>query len=163
MKNKTVQYYHPRLRKKAKEVEPCKEVDNLIEEMKEVLKKEDGVGLAAPQIGVLQKVILIDAGEGPVAFLNPKIIKESKERMTTKEGCLSLKGIWLEVSRPNRVKISAKTQDGREVEIDAEDILAIIFQHEIDHIEGRLFIDHVDFFTRVRALVPYFINKRKKK
>ncbi len=163
MKNKTVQYYHPRLRKKAKEVEPCKEVDDLIEEMKEVLKKEDGVGLAAPQIGVLQKVILIDTGEGPVAFLNPKIIKESKEKMTTKEGCLSLKGIWLEVSRPNRVKIRANTQDGRGVEIDAEHILAIIFQHEIDHLEGRLFIDHVDFFTRIKALIPYFINKRKKK
>jgi peptide deformylase len=161
MKIETVKYYHPRLRKKAKEVMSCKEVDELIEVMKEVIKEEDGVGLAAPQIGVSKKVIVIDTGDGPVAFLNPEIIKKSKKTMTTKEGCLSLKGIWLDVVRPRRIRLTALTQEGQKIEIEAEDILAIIFQHEIDHLEGKLFIDRVGFYRKVKALIPYFINKGK--
>ena len=151
--------YGPSLRKKTKEAFPGEATDKLIKEMREVLREKEGVGLAAPQVGVLEKVILVDTGEGVVPFLNPVITQESEEKITTKEGCLSVKGVWLEVERPKKVTVKAQTQEGDEVEVDAEDLMSVIFQHEIDHLNGKLFVDRVGFFKKIRAIFNYYFRR----
>ena len=131
------------LRKKCREVE---EIDNrlltLIEDMKETMYEADGVGLAAPQVGVLKKVFVIDIGEGPLVFINAEIIETSGSQ-TDEEGCLSLPGETEEVMRPNYVRARALNEKGEEFEIEAEELLARAILHEYDHLNGTLFIDRV--------------------
>lgn len=158
-KRKVLGCFDPILRKKAKDVYPGKETNLLIEEMKKVLKEERGVGLAAPQIGESKRVVIVDTGEDFFVLLNPEIIKKSKETVTTKEGCLSVRGVWLEVVRAKRIKVKALTREGKEVEIEAEDLIAVILQHEIDHLQGRLFIDNETFVVRMKILLSYFFKE----
>ena len=131
------------LRKKCREVE---EIDSrlltLIEDMKETMYEADGVGLAAPQVGVLKKVFVIDIGEGPLVFINAEIVETSGSQ-TDEEGCLSLPGETEEVMRPNYVKARALNEKGEEFEIEAEELLARAILHEYDHLNGTLFIDRV--------------------
>lgn len=131
------------LRKKCREVE---EIDNrlltLIEDMKETMYDADGVGLAAPQVGVLKKVFVIDIGEGPLVFINAEIVETSGSQ-TDEEGCLSLPGETEEVMRPNYVKARALNEKGEEFVIEAEGLLARAILHEYDHLNGTLFIDRV--------------------
>ncbi|OOM72254.1 peptide deformylase [Clostridium puniceum] len=131
------------LRKKCREVE---EIDNrlltLIEDMKETMYDADGVGLAAPQVGVLKRLFVIDIGEGPLVFINPEII-ETKGSQIDEEGCLSLPGETEEVMRPNYVRARALNEKGEEFEIEAEELLARAILHEYDHLNGTLFIDRV--------------------
>jgi peptide deformylase len=131
------------LRKKCREVE---EIDNrlltLIEDMKETMYDADGVGLAAPQVGVLKKVFVIDIGEGPLVFINAEIVETSGSQ-TDEEGCLSLPGETEEVMRPNYVRARALNEKGEEFEIEAEELLARAILHEYDHLNGTLFIDRV--------------------
>lgn len=161
MKEKKLIRYGSFLRKKAKNAMPGSEVDRLIEEMKKILQENEGVGLAAPQIGVSQKVIIVDGGEEIYSFLNPRIVKASAEKITTKEGCLSLKGVWLDVSRSKKVKVEAENQKGERIAFDAEGVSAVIFQHEIDHLNGKLFIDRVGFFEKIKALFSYYFKNEK--
>ncbi len=161
MEEKKLIRYGSFLRKKAKDVNPGLEIDKLIEEMKKILQENEGVGLAAPQVGVSQRVIVVDTGEEIYPFLNPKILVASEEKITTKEGCLSLKGIWLDVSRSKKVKVEAESQEGEKILFDAEGISAVIFQHEIDHLNGKLFIDRVGFFEKMRALFSYYFKNEK--
>ena len=131
------------LRKKCREVE---EIDNrlltLIEDMKETMYDADGVGLAAPQVGVLKKVFVIDIGEGPLVFINAEIVETSGSQ-TDEEGCLSLPGETEEVMRPNYVKARALNEKGEEFVIEAEGLLARAILHEYDHLNATLFIDRV--------------------
>ena len=131
------------LRKKCREVD---EIDNrlltLIEDMKETMYDADGVGLAAPQVGILKRLFVIDIGEGPLVFINPEII-ETSGTQTDEEGCLSLPGETKEVVRPNYVKARALNEKGEEFEIEAEELLARAILHEYDHLNGTLFIDRV--------------------
>ena len=131
------------LRKKCREVE---EIDNrlltLIEDMKETMYDADGVGLAAPQVGILKRLFVIDIGEGPIVFINAEIIETSGSQ-TGEEGCLSLIGETKEVMRPNYVKARALNEKGEEFEIEAEELLARAILHEYDHLNGTLFIDRV--------------------
>lgn len=131
------------LRKKCREVE---EIDNrlltLIEDMKETMYDADGVGLAAPQVGILKRLFVIDIGEGPLVFINPEIIETSGSQVD-EEGCLSLPGETEEVMRPNYVKARALNEKGEEFEIEAEELLARAILHEYDHLNGTLFIDRV--------------------
>lgn len=131
------------LRKKCREVE---EIDNrlltLIEDMKETMYDADGVGLAAPQVGILKRLFVIDIGEGPLVFINPEIL-ETNGSQTDDEGCLSLPGETEEVMRPNYVKARALNEKGEEFEIEAEELLARAILHEYDHLNGTLFIDRV--------------------
>jgi len=161
MKKKNVtEYYHPVLRKKARDVEPGKEASALIEKMKEVLKKEQGVGLAAPQIGVSKKIVIVNTDdEQMVSFLNPVIKEKSEEKMSVKEGCLSLRGIWFEVERSKKIKVEFLTEEGKKNEIEAEGMLAIVLQHEIDHLHGKLFIDNASFLKKIRLLSSYYFKK----
>lgn len=131
------------LRKKCKEV---KEIDKrtlqLIDDMKETMYKENGVGLAAPQVGILKRLVVIDVGEGPIVVINPEIIEKSGSDIDV-EGCLSVPGAQGEVERPEYVKVRALNERGEEVLLEGRGLLARAFCHEIDHLNGVLFIDKI--------------------
>ena len=127
----------------------CREVDNidkrlvtLIEDMKETMYEAEGVGLAAPQVGILKRLFVVDIGDGPLVFINPEII-ETSGTQTDEEGCLSLPGELKEVMRPNYVRARALNEKGEEFEIEGEELLARAILHEYDHLNGTLFIDRV--------------------
>jgi peptide deformylase len=115
----------------------------LIEDMLDTMYEKCGVGLAAPQVGVLKNIVVIDVGEGPIVLINPEIIETSGEQ-TGEEGCLSVPGKWGIVTRPDYVKVRAYNEDMEEVEIEGEGLLARAFCHEIDHLSGNLYIDKVE-------------------
>ena len=112
----------------------------LIGDMLETMYDKNGVGLAAPQVGVLKKIVVIDVGEGPIVLINPEIIETSGEQ-TGEEGCLSVPGKWGIVTRPSHVKVRALNQEMEPVELEGEGLLARAFCHEIDHLSGRLYVD----------------------
>jgi len=134
------------LRKKSKKVEVFdKRLHTLIEDMLETMMEAKGVGLAAPQIGILKRVVVIDVGDGPIELVNPEII-ESEGEITKPEACLSIPGVVGEVPRPRKVKVKAQDKWGKPFEIGGEDLLARAFCHEIDHLDGILFVDKVTKF-----------------
>jgi peptide deformylase len=144
-------YPDPVLKKKAEEVrEISAELKNFFSRMIEIMEAKEGVGLAAPQVGESKKVIVVRTERGPAVFVNPKIIKKSRETERAEEGCLSLPGIWLEIKRAKEIELEAVDTDGKKIQIKAEGLLARIFQHEIDHLEGKLIIDHLDFFKKLK-------------
>ena len=139
------------LRKQCKSVSEIN--DNiliLLDDMYETMKKNEGVGLAAPQIGILKKIIVIDIGRGPVYLINPEIISQEGEQIGA-EGCLSIPGVWGEVNRPNKVKVEGLNRDGQKVTIEAEELFARVLCHEIDHLNGILFKDKVIKFIEVEG------------
>lgn len=136
------------LRKVCRPVEKFdQKLSDLIDDMLETMYKANGVGLAAPQIGVLKRVAVIDVGEGPHEFVNPTIIEFSGEQTDT-EGCLSCPGIWGTVSRPNYVTVEAYDRNGDRFILSATELFARAICHELDHLDGKLFKDIViDFVT----------------
>lgn len=112
----------------------------LLDDMVETMYKYDGVGLAAPQVGILKRIIVIDDGSGPLKLVNPIILKQSGKQ-TEVEGCLSVPGVYGEVERPHYVKVEAMDTSGKRVILEKEGFPAIILSHEIDHLDGILFID----------------------
>jgi len=132
------------LRKPAEKVKKFDdEIRQLIERMYEVMQENSGLGLAAPQVGVQLQVFTYDVGEGRHALVNPKIARRKGEEIAT-EGCLSVPGIQGEVPRAERVTVSGLDENGKPIKIRAEGLLARVFQHEIDHLQGFLFIDRAD-------------------
>lgn len=135
------------LHKKCKVV---KDFDNklgiLLDDMYETMKMHDGVGLAAPQVGILKRAIVIDVGGGRIELVNPEIIEESGTQNGL-EGCLSVPGIWGEVERPNKVKIKAQDRDGKWFIMEGEELLARAFCHECEHLDGKLFLEKVTKFV----------------
>ena len=128
----------------------CKEVTNvslrtkiLINDMLDTMYEAMGVGLAAPQVGILKRIVVIDIGEGPIVLINPEIIETAGEQ-TGEEGCLSVPGKSGLVTRPNYVKVRAYDEDMEEVEYEGEGLLARAFCHEIDHLSGKLYVDLVE-------------------
>lgn len=131
------------LRKKARPVEKFDEkLSQLLDDMFETMYKHDGVGLAAPQIGILRRICVIDIGEGPIELVNPEIVKGSGKQTET-EGCLSCPGKWGVTERPKKVKVRAYNRKGELYEITGTDLLARALCHEIDHLDGVLFLDRV--------------------
>ncbi|NLT94996.1 MAG: peptide deformylase [Clostridia bacterium] len=131
----------PILREKSKVVNKITpNIIKLINNMAETMYDANGVGLAAPQVGVSKRVIVIDVGQGLIALINPEIIKVSGEQ-TDAEGCLSFPGLVGEVTRAAKVKVKGLTPEGKEVVLEGEGLLARAFQHEIDHLDGILFVD----------------------
>lgn len=131
------------LRKKSKHIDKIdKRTLQLLDDMTETMYKENGVGLAAPQVGILKRAIVADIGDGLIKLINPEIVAQEGEEQDT-EGCLSIPGIEGEVKRPYKVKVKALNEIGEEVEIEAQGLLARAFCHEIDHLDGVLFIDKV--------------------
>jgi peptide deformylase len=132
------------------------EVKKLVADMFETMYDAPGVGLAAIQVGVPKRVVTIDATRGeeekqPIALINPEIIWSSEETNLHEEGCLSIPEFTDEVERPSRVKARFLDLEGRTIEVEAEGLFARVLQHEIDHINGVLFIDHLSKLKRDRV------------
>lgn len=133
------------LRKKAREVDTVDEkIRELLHDMLETMHKYNGVGLAGPQVGILKRVIVIDLydGEEPLLLVNPKIIK-SKGKQEVDEGCLSFPNEYAKIIRPKEVVVEALNENGEKVKIVAKDLLAQALSHEIDHLDGILFVDNM--------------------
>lgn len=129
------------LRAKAQDVRRFDDrLGKLLDDMAETMYNAEGVGLAAPQIGISKKVVVIDVGEGLIELVNPKIL-ESKGKQRGEEGCLSLKGKFGIVTRAYWVKVEAQDRHGNLFQIDGEEFLARALQHEIDHLDGILYCD----------------------
>ena len=114
----------------------------LLDDMYETMQSRDGVGLAAPQVGILKRAVVIDVGDGKIELINPEIVEESGEQ-TGSEGCLSVPGVFGEVTRPNVVTVKAQDRDGKWCKITGKELLARAFCHEIEHLDGKLFLDRV--------------------
>jgi peptide deformylase len=123
----------------------------LTEDMLETMYAEPGLGLAAPQIGVGKRFFVYDVGEGPKVLINP-VVQESRDEWLFEEGCLSVPGLSWEIVRPKEVHITGYDIDGNEVSIEADELLARLFQHEMDHLNGVLLIDHLEGETRKAAM-----------
>lgn len=144
--------------------EPVDAVDDavraLADDMLETMYKAPGIGLAAPQIGVLRRVVVLDvakrsgedAAPAPMVLVNPAITWSSAERTTYEEGCLSIPDYFEDVERPAAVRVSYLDRDGKPAVVEAEGILAVCLQHEIDHLDGVLFIDHISRLKRSRVV-----------
>lgn len=131
------------LRKISKKVEVIDDrILTLLDDMKDTMYEAKGVGLAAPQVGVLRRVVVVDVGEGPIELINPVIVFESG-KIIDEEGCLSLPGRDGSVARPEKVIVRAQDRNGKTFEISGTDLLARAFCHEVDHLNGILFIDKV--------------------
>ncbi len=129
------------LRKISKKVEVIDDrILNLLDDMAETMYKANGCGLAAPQVGILRRVIVIDTGDGLIELINPVIVYENGEQVGN-EGCLSVLGKIGEVTRPEKVIVKGQNRKGEFVQYDAKDFLAVVFCHEIDHLNGVLYID----------------------
>ncbi|QYZ65967.1 MAG: peptide deformylase [Gammaproteobacteria bacterium (ex Lamellibrachia satsuma)] len=143
----------PRLRNKAK---PVPEVDDsvrrLVDDMFETMYEAPGIGLAATQVNVAKRVVVIDISEEknePLCLINPEIlVREGEEKMD--EGCLSVPGIYEPVTRAAWVRFRAQSRDGKTFEMESDDLLAVCVQHEIDHLDGKLFVDYLSSLKRQR-------------
>ncbi len=118
-------------------------IEQLIEDMLETMYEANGVGLAAPQVGVLRRVVVIDIGDGPIVMINPEIVEESGSQ-TGDEGCLSLPGKAGLVTRPNYVKARFTDVDGELYEVEGEELLARAICHELDHLDGHMYVEKVE-------------------
>ncbi|MGO5074818.1 peptide deformylase [Clostridium sporogenes] len=131
------------LRKKSRKIEKIDDrILTLLEDMVETMYSAEGVGLAAPQVGILKRMVVIDVGEGLIKLINPEII-ETEGSQKDVEGCLSVPGEQGEVERPYKVKVKALNEKGEEIVLEGEELLARAFCHEIDHLDGVLFVDKV--------------------
>lgn len=129
------------LRKKSRDVTMIDDrILTLLDDMKETLYAENGVGLAAPQVGILRRVVVIDVGEGLIELINPVIVYKKGEQINA-EGCLSIPGRSGTVSRPEKVRVRAIDRNNKEFTIEGEGLLAIALCHEIDHLNGTLYVD----------------------
>ncbi|MEK9152933.1 MAG: peptide deformylase [Patescibacteria group bacterium] len=138
----------PVLRSRAKEVDPAELGGDrfvaFIEDMLETMVSAKGVGIAAPQIGAGVRVFIAESPAGPIALINPVFTKHSKKTLKDQEGCLSVPGHFDTVARYKSVEIEALTADGKTVRFPADGFFARILQHEMDHLDGKLFIDRIE-------------------
>ena len=153
-----------RLRKIAVPVKKVdNEIKNIIEQMFLTMYEEKGIGLAATQVNIHKRIIVIDVSENKdkkIFLINPEIISLSDDIDSMEEGCLSVPGFYENVSRPKTVKVSSLDYDGKQIEIEANGLLSTCIQHEIDHLNGRLFVDHISSLKRSR--IEKKITKLKK-
>jgi len=143
------------------------EVKNLIADMFETMYMMKGVGLAANQVGRNLRLCVIDPrgpdGEkNPMVLINPVVVKKSRQKITFEEGCLSFPDITASVTRPVKVTISALNQEFAPLELEADGLVARILQHEIDHLDGKTFLDRLPPLKRIKAYFLYHRNRRKK-
>lgn len=141
-----LRYPDPRLHKKAAPVERVDEtIRKLIADMAETMYEAPGIGLAATQVDVHKRVVVIDVSEDKsklMAFINPEILERAGEQ-ACEEGCLSVPGIYEKVTRSERVKVRALNPQGEPFTLEAEGLLAVCIQHEIDHLDGKVFVEHL--------------------
>ncbi len=149
-----LEFPDPRLRTVAEPVtEFNDELRQLIKDMFETMYDAPGIGLAATQINVHQRIITIDTSEeknDPLVVINPQVEILTDETEKLQEGCLSVPGFYEDVVRPNRIRLTAQDEQGKTYTLDADDLLAVCIQHEIDHLEGKLFVDYLSPLKRTR-------------
>jgi len=151
-----VTYPEEVLRQEAEEItEITEEIRELADKMTEVMFREEGVGLAAPQVGVGKKLIVVNPEEDFHILLNPKIVERSSEEESMDEGCLSVPGPEAPVSRAQKVVVEGTDLDGNDVRLTREGLAARVFQHEVDHVNGTLYIDHLSEVERSIVLREY--------
>ena len=147
------QFGDPALRQQAGSVERVTELHRaLAADMLDTMREAPGVGLAGPQVGVLERIFVWEVGEEHGVVINPQITERSSETELSEEGCLSLPGLYYPVERASRVRVEGSDLDGAEVVLDAEGLLARVCQHEIDHLDGVLFVDRLSEDLRREAL-----------
>lgn len=130
-----------KISKPVKEITP--KITELIDDMLDTMYEANGVGLAAPQVGMLKRIVVIDIGEGPVVLINPEIV-ETRGEQTGNEGCLSVPGKMGVVTRPNYAKVNAVDITGQNITVEGEELMARALCHEIDHLDGVLYTDKVE-------------------
>ncbi|WP_208442123.1 peptide deformylase [Bartonella raoultii] len=159
---------NPILREVSKPIEHVDEtLQTLADDMLETMYHAQGVGLAAIQIGIPLRMLVIDVSsndekKNPLVIINPEILWLSEERNIHKEGCLSIPEYFAEVERPKRLRVRYQDREGKQTEIEADDLLATCLQHEIDHLNGRLFIDHISKIKR-DMVIRKFKKRAKEK
>jgi peptide deformylase len=150
----------PRLRNRAFPVEAIDaSIQTLIDDMLETMYQAPGIGLAATQVNVAKRLLVLDVSEDkqqPMCFINPQIL-ETRDHTQTEEGCLSVPGITDKVNRAKWIRVQALDRNGSKFELETDGLLAVCIQHEIDHLDGKLFIDYLSDIKR------YFIRKRLEK
>lgn len=147
----------PVLRKKSKKVRQVTEAHrDILSKMGRLMYEQSGIGLAAPQVGINESMIVVDIGSGFYKLINPEITS-SEGSQAIEEGCLSVPGVCIKVKRKKKILVRALDENSKQVNIDAEDLLACVLQHEIDHLRGKLIIDYASFIDKLKIR-----NKLKK-
>ena len=143
---KIVQKNDPVLRKKAKPVKDPKssEIKTLIADMIATMKEANGIGLAAPQVGASFRIFTVGLEDNIYVFINPEVKDPSQDEISFEEGCLSVQKVWGPVIRPKKLTIKALNENGKSIKIRAKGLLARVIQHEMDHLDGKLFIDRAE-------------------
>lgn len=151
------------LRKRAVLIEEInEEIKDLVANMAETMVVSNGIGLAAPQIGISKRVIVVQADpkdQSVLSLINPKIIKKSKERIKVEEGCLSFPNIYIEITRPKEIEVEALSINGKKVNLKIDGLLARVIQHEIDHLDGIVFMRRLDFIEKIKFKLKHFSLK----
>ena len=157
-------YPDPRLHKVAK---PVAQVDarikKIVSDMAETMYDAPGVGLAATQVDIHERIVVIDVSDGQnelMVFINPEIVWASPEKKSWREGCLSVPEFYDEVERPAEIRVKALDIDGKEFEINADGLLAVCLQHELDHLQGKVFVEYLSMLKRTR--ISQKMKKRSK-
>ena len=157
-------YPDPRLHKVAKPVEHVDaRIKKIVADMADTMYEAPGVGLAATQVDIHERIVVIDVSEEQnqlMVFINPEIIWSSPEKKSWREGCLSVPEFYDEVERPAQVRVKALDVDGKEFELDADGLLAVCLQHELDHLQGKVFVEYLSILKRTR--VSQKLKKRAK-
>ena len=148
------------LRKKASPVSKItSETRELVSQMTEIMYENKGVGLAAPQVGISERIVVVDIGEGPLALINPEIISKEGEDVGD-EGCLSIPEITVEIKRAQKILVTSLNTYGKTIKVKAINLMARALQHEIDHLNGTLIIDYAD--VRQRQAIKDRLKKLKR-
>ena len=157
-------YPDPRLHQVAK---PVAQVDarikKIVADMADTMYEAPGVGLAATQVDIHERIVIIDISDEQndlKVFINPEIIWSSPEKKSWREGCLSVPDFYDEVERPSQVRVKALDIDGKEFELDADGLLAVCLQHELDHLQGKVFVSYLSILKRTR--ISQKLKKRAK-
>lgn len=147
-----LEYPHPVLKKQASKVKKIDDdIRKTLDDMLETMYKAPGIGLAAPQIGISKRMLVLDISlekNAPYFMINPEIIWESEEESVCQEGCLSVPEQYADVVRPAKIKVKYQDYDGKDQELEASEMLATCIQHEMDHLDGVLFIDYLSRLKR---------------
>jgi len=149
---KVLTYKEPSVRERSVEVAAAeittKEFQDYLDKLIETMHVVDGVGIASPQVGINKRVFIAHIKHQDMAFINPEITKASDSTIAVEEGCLSVPNVWGEVSRPKKITVKAIDRHGRKIEMNLKNLEATIIQHELDHLDGILFVDKMTKVTR---------------
>jgi len=153
----------PVLRKASKPVRQITEGHRqILNQMARLIHDNSGIGLAAPQVGINESMIVVDIGSGLYKLINPKVVKKEGIQVM-EEGCLSVPGVCIKVKRARQVLVEARDENDKSVSIEAQDLLACVFQHEIDHLRGKLIVDYASFFEKLKMAAKLEELKKRSK